>query len=167
MASTAKKLRKTIKRAEIALGQPIVRRPVRGVPDLTSTPTNSEPVELFVVVFGRRFAQPTIEVLGLGVLPHAQLVLPDEDVIDLLNDGATATSVGVAWVQSGTPHTEQLPVEQAGMRVGADDEPDPDIWAIALAEPSTAPIGSTIPPGASPASAWCYLFRWVSWCQTN
>jgi hypothetical protein len=38
------------------------------------------------------------------------------------------------------------------------------MWALELEHESTAFV-SNIPEGASPASAWCFLFPWVSFCQ--
>ena len=155
MAPISKKQRRVLRRAEELLSRPV----------FTHDGPSQQEVTLFVVVFGKRPASTQVEVLGTGLLTTALLVLPDEDVIDVLADGGRATSVGIAWVQGATPHVEQHRVRKAAERVDTDGEPDPSMWGIELINESHAPIHSSIPEGASPANSWCFLFPWLSFCH--
>lgn len=157
MAPISKKQRRVLKRAEELLGRPV----------FTHTGPSQQEVTLFVVVFGRRPSTSQVEVLGTGLLTTSLLVLPDEDVTDVLADGGRATSVGIAWVQGSTPHVEQHRVRRAAERVDTNGDPDPSMWAIELTTESDAPIHSSLPEGASPANSWCFLFPWLSFCQSH
>lgn len=158
MAPTSKKLSRVLGKAEKFLGRKVFTPPAG---------TDDEKVELFVVVFGRPNGSNQVEVLGTGLLVNPRLVLADPDTVTALAAGATATSVGIAWVQGNAPHTQQRAVRNADARVDTNGDPDPTMWAIELNTASTAPIHTGIPSGASPANAWCMLFPWVSFCQTH
>ena len=154
MAKHAKQFSRVVRDLEMAVGAPVITGP-RGGCDVSA---------LFVVVFGRPQGATRPSVLGRGELVKEDLVLAGPDLSTALVDGATPTSVGIAWLTGSTPHTETRAVGEFGHREG--EEPDhATMWMIELATPSTAPIASALPPGAIPASGWCFLFPWLTMCK--
>ena len=156
MAKQAKKFSRVVRDLELAVGAPVLTAP-RGGGDVSA---------LFVVVFGKPEGATTPSVLGRGELVKEDLVLADLEVATALQDGATPTSVGIAWLTGSTPHTQARAVGEFGHREG-DDPADATMWMIELATPSTAPIASALPPGAIPVSGWCFLFPWLTMCKSK
>ena len=157
MAKQAKKFSRVVRDLELAVGAPGLTGPRGGGGDVSA---------LFVVVFGKPQGATKPSVLGRGELVKDDLVLADLDVVAALQDGATPTSVGIAWVTGSTPHTQARAVGAFGQRDG-DDPSEATMWMIELATPSTAPIASALPPGAIPASGWCFLFPWLTMCKSK
>lgn len=157
MAKHTKKFAKVVRDLELAVGLPVVTGP-RGTTDEVSP--------LFVAVFGTAAGASRPTVLGSGELVKDNLVLADLDVAGALADGAVPSSVGIAWLTGSTPHTQARAVGEFGHREG-EESSEATMWMLELATPSTAPIASSLPPGASPASGWCLLFPWLSMCHQN
>lgn len=157
MAKQTKKFAKVVRDLELAVGFPIVTGP-RGSGDEVSP--------LFVAVFGKAAGATEPSVLGRGELVEENLVLADPDVAAALAEGATPTSVGIAWLTGRTPHTQARAVGEFGHREG-EESSAAAMWMLELATPSTAPLESAIPEGAVPASGWCLLFPWLSMCSKN
>lgn len=157
MAKQTKKFRKVVQELEAVVGAPVITGRPRGGGDVSA---------LFVVVFGRLQGATQPSVLGRGELVKEELVLADLDVVEALAGGATPTSVGIAWLTGSTPHTQARGVKEFGPREG-ETASEASMWMIELATPSTAPIASALPPGAIPASGWCFLFPWLSMCHKN
>lgn len=156
MAKQTKKFRKIVTELEAVVGAPVI----------TGRPIGGETSPLFVAVFGKPEGSTRAEVLGRGELVKSELVLADTDTADALRAGARPTSVGIAWLTGSTPHTQARGVREFGPREG-EDPAAADMWMIELTTPSTAPIASSLPPGAIPASGWCFLFPWLSMCHKN
>ncbi|MBK8459971.1 MAG: hypothetical protein WAS07_15020 [Micropruina sp.] len=161
--------RPTLSAKPTSIAGRLIRVPKHKIPGLTLPEATVEPADAnteppFVAIFGRRSGENFVEVLGVGDLGDKALVLPSEDVNALLAAGATPTSVGIAWMTGNLEHVEMIPVVAFGARNGANGQPDPTMWALELQRESKAFV-SSIPDGVSPASAWCFLFPWVSFCQ--
>ncbi|MFT3833297.1 MAG: hypothetical protein QM711_08255 [Micropruina sp.] len=157
MAKQTKKFAKVVRDLESAVGLPVVTGP-RG--------TGGEVSPLFVAVFGKAAGASKPSLLGTGELVKDNLVLADLDVAAALADGATPTSVGIAWLTGSTPHTQARAIGEFGHREG-EESSAATMWMLELATASTAPVGSALPPGAIPASGWCLLFPWLSMCHQN
>ncbi len=155
MAKQAKKFSKVIRDLESIIGAPVLTGPRDGGVSA-----------LFVVLFGRLEGASRPSVLGRGELVKQELVLADPDASAALRDGATPTAVGIAWLSGDTPHSQLRAVREFGHREG-EVASEADMWMIELSTPSTAPAGSAVPPGTSPASGWCMLFPWLSMCHKN
>jgi len=160
MPKRTKKFLKLIAQVEAAVGHPILVRDTGG----GSTPP---PSPAFVAVFGTASANAAAEVLGSGVLATNKILLADPDTVARLNDGATPTMVGFAWVDGSSNRTQARTVRNFGHRE-LDNASDVEMWAMELSSATTAPLPpSGLPEGSSPASGWCFLFPWLSMCQTN
>ncbi len=157
MAKHTKKFAKVVRDLESALGFPVLTGP---------RPSAGEVSPLFVVVFGKAAAASRPSVLGRGELVKDNLVLADPDVAVALQKGATPTSVGIAWLTGGTPHTQARTIGEFGHRDG-EETSAATMWMLELATPSTAPMESVVPEGAIFASGWCLLFPWLSMCSRN
>lgn len=157
MAKQTKKFARVVRDLESALGFPVLtgRRPVAGAVS-----------PLFVVVFGKAAGASRPSVLGRGELVKDDLVLADPDVAAALREGATPTSVGIAWLTGGTPHTQARTIGEFGHRDG-EQTPEATMWMLELATPSSAPLESVVPEGGIFASGWCLLFPWLSMCSRN
>ncbi len=156
MAKQAKKLPKLVRTPDVTFETPVFADPLG----------SGEVSALFVVVFGKAAGAARASVLGRGQLVKNELVLAEAETVEALRQGATPTSVGIAWLTGSTPHTEAHGVQAFGPRKGVVAS-DADMWMIELDEPSLAPPTSSLPPGASPASGWCVLFPWLSMCHKN
>lgn len=157
MAKQATKFSRVVRDLEAVLGVPVLTGPLR---------TDGEASALFVAVFGKAQGASRPSVLGRGELVKNDLVLADLDTAHALRQGAAPTFVGIAWLTGSTPHTQARAVRAFGPREGVTAS-DADMWMIELATPSTAPLTSALPPGATPASGWCVLFPWLSMCHKN
>lgn len=155
MAKQTKKFQAMIKDLEAQVGPVITGHP---------HPRGVGPV--FVAVFGIRPDATHAEVLGTGILIRNDVVLGDADTVKALRAGARPTMVGIAWVDGAGNHTQARSVANFGHRDG-EASSSQDMWAMELSSPSTAPDPSSIPPGASQASGWCFLFPWLSMCHKN
>lgn len=134
-------------------------------PVLTGRPHTVSPV--FVAVFGTPHGSTHTSVLGTAQLIKTDVLLGGPDTVEALKAGARATMVGFAWVQGANNKTQARTVKAFGHRETSDDSGQ-DMWAIELTTPTTAPMPpSNMPPGASPASGWCFLFPWLSMCHRN
>ena len=153
MAKQAKKFQRIIKDLELQVG-----------PVITGGSPSTGPV--FVAVFGTPQGASHAEVLGSASLIKDNVVLGGPDTVAALKAGASPTMVGFAWVAGINNRTQSRSVKSFGHREG-DDETS-DMWAIELSSATTAPLpSSNMPDGASPASAWCFLFPWLSMCHKN
>lgn len=155
MAKQAKKFQRTVQELEAQVGPVITGRP---------RPRAGGPV--FVAVFGTRQGASKAEVLGGAELVKNDIVLGGPDTVNALQAGARPTMVGFAWVGGSDEHTQARSVKNFGHR-DTDDPAGLDMWAIELSEPTTAPLPTSVPPGSSPASGWCFLFPWLSMCHKN
>ncbi len=134
-------------------------------PVLTGRPPASSPV--FVAVFGKAHGSNQTTVLGTAQLIKTDVLLGGPDTVEALKAGGRATMVGFAWVQGITNKTQARTVKAFGHRE-TPDASGQDMWAIELSTPTTAPMpASSLPPGALPASGWCFLFPWLSMCHRN
>jgi len=161
MAKQTKKFRKVIQQVEVVVGHPVLTRDPGDSDDTAPAPP------VFIAVFGNDSGSTHSEVFGSGVLTTSTIVLVDPDTVDRLNDGATPTMVGFAWVDGSTNRTQSRSVRNFGHRE-TDDASGEDFWAIELSSATSAPLpGPGIPEGSSPASAWCILFPWLSMCSSH
>ncbi|MFT4225588.1 hypothetical protein [Micropruina sp.] len=149
MAKQAKKFSKVIRDLESIIGAPVL-----------TGPRDGELSALFVVLFGRLEGASRPSVLGRGELASKELVLAAPDAAAALRDGATPTSVGIAWLSGDTPHSQLRAVGEFGPRDG-EVASEADMWMIELATPST------VGPVTSFANGWCMLFPWLSMCHKN
>lgn len=157
MAKQTKKFAKVVRDLELAVGIPVLTGPRGGAGTVSP---------VFVAIFGKVAGATKPSLLGTGELVKDNLVLADLNVADALQDGATPTSVGIAWLTGSTPHTQARAVGEFGHREG-EETSAATMWMLELATPSTAPVASALPPGAIPASGWCLLFPWLSMCHKN
>ncbi len=157
MAKQTKRFAKVVRDLESAVGVPVVTGP-RG--------TVGEVSPVFVAVFGTAAGATEPSVLGTGELVAGTLVLAEPDVAGALRDGATPTSVGIAWLTGSTPHTQARAVGEFGHRAGAQPS-SATMWMLELTTASTAPVASALPPGALPANGFCFLFPWLTMCHQN
>ncbi len=155
MAKQTKKFQLMIKDLEAQVG-----------PVITGHPHPQATGPVFIAVFGTRPDASHAEVLGSGNLIKNDLVLGDVATVTALRAGARPTMVGIAWVDATGNHTQARSVANFGHRDG-EASSSQDMWAMELSSPSTAPDPSSIPPGASQASGWCFLFPWLSMCHKN
>jgi hypothetical protein len=98
-------------------------------------------------------------------LDHALAARPRPPVPPL-PIGLSILRVGVGWVQAGVVQVEVIDIKQtmiSDQRFGADD------WGFELVTASRGPWQGQPPPGPGPppvpASVWCLLFPWASFCN--
>jgi hypothetical protein len=155
MAKQPTQFHAIVRDLEAVVGHPVlVRDP--GRPESASA--------VFVAVFGNPAGSSQTQVLGKAALIRPDVLLADLDTVAELKQGATPTMVGFAWVAGRQNRTQARTVRSFGHRE-TDDPSGQDMWAIELAEPTTAPTPPGPPPGSVPASGWCVLFPWLTMCQ--
>ena len=109
---------------------------------------------------------PAPRYLGSGELAHALAVRLDEVVSAALatRRPAVVTHVVITWSDEGHPPKRR--VELIRVRAVGPGKNSLLGWAAELEVASKAPHFE-IPPGASPANAFCVLFPWLSFCQPH
>lgn len=126
--------------------------------------------EITVRLYGHPRLRPRVDpvLLGFGELVHPALVLPDERLRGRLANplGPLPTLAVLTWPIS-VDRESPVGVDLVRIKHTAPSQNSAGPWGCELARDTTAPFDDHIPEGASPATAWCFLFPWLSFCRPH